>query len=749
MNYRSQLNPEQIEATEYTEGPLLILAGAGSGKTRVLMYRIVSLLDKGVEPERILAITFTNKAAREMRERAQSLIGSAVSRMWIATFHAACARILRREIEVFGFTRAFTIIDTNDAERHYKNIVSEIGLDKKIYAPGVLGAAIDKAKNSMQTPEEFRDAATDVFNRNVARVYIMYQRILKQNNCLDFNDIINYCVRLFENYPDVLRYYQEKFQYIMVDEYQDTNHSQYRLVTLLAKGHRRICVVGDEDQGIYTWRGADITNILSFSKEYPDAKIIKLERNYRSTQPILNAAWHVIQNNSERLDKRLWSEKQSNEMVILQSLDNEHAEAQAVITEIQRLRTERNLAYSDFAVLYRVHSQSRQLEEKLLQQQIPYTIFGGIRFFERREIKDIIAYLRVLVNPYDDQSLRRIINVPRRGIGLTTLQHLDAFAQQMELPLYACLEMVDEIPGFSPRTKSKIAEFSQLLSNFRQQMDFLPVKDLLNEIVERSGYHLELENSGKEEDQDRIANLQELINVASEFDVREEESNEEENALMTFLSNVSLLTNSDVSDAETRDLVYLMTLHSAKGLEFPVVFIVGMEEGVFPHFRSLEDPKQVEEERRLCYVGMTRAKDLLYLSRSGSRMLYGVTQSSLASRFIDEIPKEYLLDRSRPSQKQMLQATTWQGSPPPSQFYQSVRPKRGEDDLRPSRSSEVKNEPIGNFTVGDLVQHNTLGRGTLLSLVGQGENQIAAILFEDGSKKTFLLKYAKIERVQE
>lgn len=744
MELQQVLNPEQRAAVEHLDGPLLILAGAGSGKTRVLIYRIAWMLEQGIDPERVLAITFTNKAAQEMRERAMELVGPAVSRMWISTFHSACVRILRREIDVLGYKSSFTIIDQDDMERTIKAIIRAFHLDEKIYTPGSVAGVIDQAKNQMLDTAEFRRRATDPFSGNVADVYEEYQRQLRKTNCLDFNDLINLTVHLFETHPEVLRRYQDRFQYIMIDEYQDTNHSQYRLVSLLAAAHHNLCVVGDEDQGIYSWRGADITNILNFEQDYPEAKIVKLEQNYRSTQNILDAAWHVISNNRSRKEKRLWSERQSNELVILQCLENEHAEAQAVVLEIERLRAERNLHYNDFAVLYRLHNQSRVIEEKMLQRQIPYTIYGGIRFFERREIKDVLAYLRIIANPYDDQSLQRIINVPRRGIGETTLTHLDEFARQMQIPWYAALEVAEEIPGINKRTVERLQSLWRLLDTLRLQQEFFNVTEMTDQILERTGYRDSLSASLKEEDQERLDNIMELLNVTTEFDQSAEEA---QRGLEAFLAHVSLMTSTDRREEENPDRVVLMSLHSAKGLEFPVVFLTGMEEGLFPHSRALDSEPAIEEERRLCYVGMTRAKDLLYLSYASGRTLYGQPRYNTPSRFIDEIPQELLFDRKQPSRRKALKATTWETSPPPSLFYGSPRENGSK---RPAQETP---RMMGNLIVdikeGDSVWHRNWEEGIVISLRGQGEETMAEVAFTGVGTKLLLLKYAGLEKMEE
>ncbi|MCL2549272.1 MAG: UvrD-helicase domain-containing protein [Symbiobacteriaceae bacterium] len=734
------LNEQQLAAVEYCEGPLLILAGAGSGKTRVLIHRIAWLLRQGVAPERILAITFTNKAAQEMRDRATALVGVSISRMWISTFHAACVRILRRDIETMGYRTNFTIVDAGDSERIIRSVIKDLNLDDKRYPTGELSTLIDRAKNDMIDVSAYRSLAKDTFERNVALVYALYQDQLLKTNSLDFNDLINLTVRLFEEHPDVLARYQDQFQYLMVDEYQDTNHSQYRLVRLLAAPHQRICVVGDDDQGIYSWRGADISNILNFARDYPQARVIKLEQNYRSTQNILDAAWHVISKNLSRTEKRLWTERHSSDLVILQCLQNEHAEAQAIVLEIERIRAERHLKYSDFAVLYRVHSQSRVIEEKLIQRRIPYTIYSGLRFFERAEVKDVLAYLRVLVNPYDDQSMRRIINVPRRGIGDTTLSHVQEFAQQMQIPWYVALEMAEEIPNLNNRTVRRLTDLWRLLDDLRKMQEYLSVSELTEELLHRTGYRDLLEGSLKTEDQERLANLGELLNVTAEYDRRREEGQ----GLMEFLAEVALLSSSDLGDEELLDRVMLMSLHSAKGLEFSVVFLTGMEEGLFPFKRALDNDRELEEERRLCYVGMTRAKDLLYLSYTEGRAMYGQMFPAIPSRFLADIPKELIYDRKQPSRQKALQATTWSSSPPPSLFYESSRTITADKEAIPRMVGQM----IITINVGDRVWHRNWEEGTVLSIKGSGEDTMAEVEFHGVGKKLLLLKFAGLEKVE-
>lgn len=637
-NLLDNLNKQQREAVEHTEGPLLILAGAGSGKTRVLTHRIAYLInEKNVYPSNILAITFTNKAAREMKERVQNLLEGSYD-MWVSTFHSACARILRMEIEkLSGYKKNFIIFDTDDQVKLIKECLKELNYNEKNFPPKEMISSISKAKDQLMTPSKFMDRyGRDFRLKKVADIYSLYQKKLMANNALDFDDILFKTVEIFQNNPDVLQRYQQKFKYIMVDEYQDTNYCQYMLVNLLAKSHRNLCVVGDDDQSIYSWRGADIGNILNFEKDFPDAKVIKLEQNYRSTQTILDAANSVISNNFGRKNKRLWTDNGEGRPIVSYKAMDERDEADFIIGEVDRLSFQEQRSLNNFAILYRTNAQSRVLEEMCMARGIPYKIVGGHRFYDRMEVKDVIAYLRVIQDPEGDLSIKRIINVPKRGIGKATLDTLEDYARQNGISIYEALLFVDSIEGIGKKAKNSIKEFVRLIAELMDLAEKESASEVINQVIIRSGYLEELEK-GDDEDQERGKNIKELISAALEY----EEKNED-NSLTGFLENMALMSDIDGLDEE-REGITMMTLHSAKGLEFPVVFICGMEEGLFPTQRAFFEEHQLEEERRLMYVGVTRAKEKLYLTSAFERTLYGNTSYTMESRFLREIPKELMM----------------------------------------------------------------------------------------------------------
>jgi len=637
-NLLDNLNKQQREAVVNTEGPLLILAGAGSGKTRVLTHRIAYLInEKNVHPSNILAITFTNKAAREMKERVQKLLEGSYD-MWVSTFHSACARILRMEIEkLSGYKKNFIIFDADDQQKLIKECLKELNYNEKNFPPKEMLSAISKAKDQLMTPGKFMDRyGRDFRLKKVADIYALYQKKLMANNALDFDDILFKTVELFEYNPDVLQRYQQKFKYIMVDEYQDTNYCQYMLVNLLAKSHRNLCVVGDDDQSIYSWRGADIGNILNFEKDFPDAKVIKLEQNYRSTQTILDAANCVISNNFGRKKKRLWTDNGEGKSIVYYKAMDERDEADFIIGEIDRLAFQEQRSLNSFAILYRTNAQSRVLEEMCMARGIPYKIVGGFRFYDRMEVKDIIAYLRVIQDPEGDLSLKRIINVPKRGIGKSTLDTLENYARQNGISLYEALLFVDNIEGIGKKAQSSIKEFVRLIAELMDIAEKESASEVISQVILKSGYLEELEK-GDDEDQERGKNIKELISAALEY----EEKNED-NSLTGFLENMALMSDIDGLDEE-REGITMMTLHSAKGLEFPVVFICGLEEGLFPTQRAFFEEHQLEEERRLMYVGVTRAKERLYLTSAFQRTLYGNTSYTIESRFLREIPKDLMV----------------------------------------------------------------------------------------------------------
>ncbi|MED5018957.1 DNA helicase PcrA, partial [Paenibacillus chibensis] len=632
-----KLNPPQQQAVEATEGPLLILAGAGSGKTRVLTHRIAYLIaTRKAPPWGILAITFTNKAAREMQERVTKLVGGEGRDIWVSTFHSMCVRILRKDIDRIGFNSNFTILDSTDQLSLVRNCMKDLNLDTKKFEPKAILSLISTAKNELITPAQYEQKAGDYIESIAAKVYTMYQRRLKSNNSLDFDDLIMATIQLFKEVPDVLDFYQKKFQYIHVDEYQDTNRAQYMLCRMLADGHHRICVVGDSDQSIYRWRGADISNILNFEEDYPEARTIMLEQNYRSTSTILNAANEVIKLNGGRKPKKLWTDKGDGDKIKVYRADSEHDEGYFVTSEISK-NVNQGKSYQDHAILYRTNAQSRVIEEILIKSDIPYQIVGGIKFYDRKEIKDILGYLRLISNPDDDLSLVRVINVPKRGIGDTSVAKLSAAAAERGVSIFQVLAVVDDL-GFAGKTRNALVEFYDMIAALSQMVDYLSVTELTEKMLEMSQYRIDMQRENTIESRSRLENIDEFLSVTMEF-----EKNNDDKSLVSFLTDLALIADIDsVNDEEEdrSDAVILMTMHSAKGLEFPVVFIVGMEEGVFPHSRAFQDNEELEEERRLAYVGITRAEKQLFLTCAQMRTLFGRTTANPPSRFLDEIPEE-------------------------------------------------------------------------------------------------------------
>ncbi|WP_214833153.1 DNA helicase PcrA [Exiguobacterium sp. s152] len=726
------MNPPQAEAVKYTDGPLLIMAGAGSGKTRVLTHRVAYLMaSKQIAPWNILAITFTNKAAREMKDRIARLVGGVADDIWISTFHSMCVRILRRDIDRIRYDRNFSILDSSDQLTAIKQVLKELNLDPKKYEPRTLLGMISNHKNELRTPQ---DAAALVGNnpyeKVVSDVYTAYEKKLKQNNVLDFDDLIMKAIQLFQEAPDVLAFYQKKFQYIHVDEYQDTNRAQYTLVKLLAQAHENLCVVGDSDQSIYRWRGADIANILTFEKDYPSAHVILLEQNYRSTKRILEAANGVIQNNSGRKDKQLWTENVEGEKLLLHVASDDRDEAFFIINQMKELRQE-GIDYGEMAVLYRTNAQSRGLEEMLLKSNIPYKMVGGTKFYERKEIKDILAYLRLIANPDEDISFVRVVNEPKRGIGAATVDKLGDFAGMQGVSLMEAIRDI-ELSGIAPRTATKLAEFRQLMVDLRQMADYLSISELIEEVLKKSGYEEMLKIEKTLEAESRLENLQEFLSVAQNF---EKESDEQ--TLVAFLTDLTLVSDLDtLEEVDELHQVTLMTLHSAKGLEFPVVFLIGMEEGLFPHSRALNDPEEMEEERRLAYVGITRAEKRLYLTRAQSRMLYGRFQNNPESRFLHELP-ETLLERSGKAKKPMpWNPVESPGKLPVNGFSSKPKPKL-------AQSSGA--ESIG-WNVGDKANHKKWGQGTVVQTRGEGDQLELDIAFPAVGIKRLLAKFAPIEK---
>ncbi|KAB7672451.1 DNA helicase PcrA [Bacillus sp. B1-b2] len=726
------LNPEQKDAVISTDGPLLIMAGAGSGKTRVLTQRIAYLMvEKGVNPYNILAITFTNKAAKEMRQRIAVVLGGASEDIWISTFHSMCVRILRKDIDRIGYNRNFTILDTTDQQSVIKGILKDRNIDPKKYDPRAILASISSSKNELITPEEYAKTAGDYFSNIVSDVYAEYQRRLRKNHALDFDDLIMQTIHLFQRVPEVLEFYQRKFQYIHVDEYQDTNRSQYMLVKLLASRFRNLCVVGDSDQSIYAWRGADISNILSFEKDYPNAKVVMLEQNYRSTKTILQAANQVISNNSSRKDKNLWTENDEGNMIHYYRADSEQGEAQFVIGKIQELRRTRDLSLSDIAILYRTNAQSRVMEEMLLKANIEYSIVGGIKFYDRKEIKDTLAYLRLVSNPDDDISFQRVINVPKRGIGSTSIDKIANFAAMHDMSMFDALDAI-ELIGLSPKITKAAAEFRDLVRNFNRMQDYLSVTELVEQIIDKSGYVEMLKAEKSIEAQSRLENIEEFMSVSKNF-----EDTNEDKSLISFLTDLALVADIDKldEDGNQADSIVLMTLHSAKGLEFPIVFLIGLEEGVFPHSRSLMEETEMEEERRLAYVGITRAEQQLFLTNAQMRTLFGRTNMNPPSRFIKEIP-EALLEGLNPVQKPKSSSR-----PSHSAVSQPVR----KAFIR-SNTTSTGGEGIG-WNVGDKAVHGKWGTGTVVSVKGEGDSKELDIAFPSPTGiKRLLAKFAPIQK---
>ena len=710
------LNPVQRKAVQHTEGPLLLLSGAGSGKTRVITHRIAYLIrHHDVSPYNILAVTFTNKAAGEMRSRLENLIGSISQHLWAATFHSTCARILRKDIERLGYSRSFTIYDTADQLTLIKEILKRLQLRESDVHPKAILSTISKAKNELTTPEMYAKTVSDFFEERVELIYRMYQDSLRENNALDFDDLIMLTVNLLESRSDVLGFYQSKFRYILIDEYQDTNHSQYRLVNALAKKHRNICAVGDDDQSIYSWRGADINNILDFERDYSNTTVLRLEQNYRSTQNILEAAYEVVRNNSMRTEKKLWTQNKMGECIRCFEALDENEEANVVLREIERWR-EKGVKYGECVIFYRINAQSRTFEDALRKANIPYQIVGSVRFYERLEIKNIMAYLRVIANPADTISLKRIINVPRRGIGETTLQRLEIFARAADISLLKAIKRVGEVTTLREAERDKVRIFAQLIESFKAEDS---AAHTIEQLLNRSGYLKSLMQEGTIEAQSRVENVRELVTAAVEYDERETEP-----TLAGFLEMITLVADIDTMDDKS-DVVTLMTLHSAKGLEFPIVFMVGMEQGLMPHKRSFSSEAELEEERRLCYVGITRAKEQVYMTYARERRQYGYTEHSIPSCFIEEIPHE-LLNREevyKPSHRAVVS---------------SYDPDQPDDDVDFSFDYEV----------GEVVYHTKFGRGKITAMSGYGADMRVTIRFARGIEKTLMAGYARLQRAE-
>ncbi|MBV4428573.1 DNA helicase PcrA [Clostridium tyrobutyricum] len=746
MNLRNLLNKEQYEAVTTIEGPLLILAGAGSGKTRVLTYRIAHMIqDLNVYPSKILAITFTNKAAGEMKDRVKALVGNEADNMWISTFHSSCVRILRREIDKLGYNKNFAIYDSYDQKVLIKQCMEELDIDEKYITGRELINKISSQKDNLISAERYkRENESNLRLNKVADVYMLYQKKLKNNNALDFDDLIYKTVQLFKENSDVLEFYQRKFQYIMIDEYQDTNKSQYELVELLAKSHKNICVVGDDDQCIYEWRGADIRNILDFEKDYPNTKVIKLEQNYRSKANILKAANDIISNNSERKTKVLRTENDNGDKIKLYRAYSDIDEGMYVSSQIKKICREQNKHYRDFAILYRTNAQSRVFEDVFMKSNIPYRIVGGLKFYDRKEIKDIMSYLKFINNPLDDVSLRRIINEPKRSIGNTTVDKVQNFAASMDECMYSVLLDIDEVLSLPKRSVSSIKKFVSLINSFIRSRDKISVSSLIKEVIETTGYIDKLKDLKDAESVSRIENLKELVSAAVEF-----ESTSEDKSLSAFLEKVTLVSDIDNFD-EDADSVVIMTVHSAKGLEFPVVFMVGMENGIFPGSQSLENSAEMEESRRLCYVGITRAKERLYMTSAESRRVFGRMVSYSQSEFLSEISsslKEYDNINNNittfGNRSNFNDNKSWMPRMTKKTPFEVKR-----DVTIKNKSEEIVNTlKAENVKAGIKVKHNKFGIGTIVSVSKNGSDIKLTIAFDKNGIKNLMYGVARLEAV--
>lgn len=749
MSIYDRLNEQQKKGVFTTEGPVLLLAGAGSGKTGVITHRIAHLIDDcGVNSYNILAITFTNKAAREMRERVDDLVGCGADAAWIMTFHAACVRILRRFIDRLGYGTNFTIYDTDDQKSLMKEVCKSMDVDTKVYKEKMLLSRISAAKDELLSPDDlYLRANNDYTQMRIAEVYRVYEERLKKNNAVDFDDIINLTVELFEKNDDVLDYYQERFKYIMVDEYQDTNTAQFKLVSLLARKYHNLCVVGDDDQSIYKFRGANIRNILNFKEYFPEAEIIKLEQNYRSKSNILDAANAVIKNNSGRMDKSLWTEQDAGDKIAFNVYETGYAEAEGIAFGIEKNIND-GYAYNDCAILYRTNAQSRAIEEKLLGHNIPYRIYGGINFYSRKEIKDILAYLKTIDNGMDDIAVRRILNVPKRGIGATSVGKIQAYADEQNIGFYDALKQAEDIPGLG-RSASKITPFTDLIRLFRAELHELSIVRLINDIIEKTGYMDYLaENDSPEEVEERRANIDELISKAATY-----EDGEETPTLSGFLEEVALVADIDNMD-DNNNVVSLMTLHSAKGLEFPIVYLAGMEDGLFPSYMCIDsdDPSELEEERRLCYVGITRAKQKLIMSAAKVRMVRGETHMNKVSRFISEIPAELMVNSTQGPAHKIL---TSDGT---DKDHFHLPPRKAGESRFQSFQHDVLKEDIfdkkpsaGNaglgYGIGDKVRHIKFGTGTVKEIKNGGRDYEVTVDFENGGTKKMFASFAKLQKI--
>lgn len=764
-----ELNPMQKQAVEQTEGPCLVIAGAGSGKTKVLTYKVAYLLEKGVKPWNILAITFTNKAANEMKERVEALVGTATADIWLGTFHSICVRILRKFIDRLGFDNSFVIFDTTDQKTLVKHCLKDMNIDSKMFTEKSIINEISNAKNDMIEPEDYcKKHEGDYRKDTIGKVYIEYQKRLKENNAIDFDDIINFTIKIMQENPDVIEYYSEKFRYILVDEYQDTNKSQFTLVSLLASRYGNVTAVGDSDQSIYSFRGADITNILNFEKDFPGTKIIKLEQNYRCTGNILKAANAVIKNNGDKFEKRLWTENDEGAIPIVDCEDDEYHEATYVVEQINHLKREEYLKNSDFAILYRMNSQSRAIEDILRREEIPYKIIGGLKFYERKEIKDAIAYLRLIANQSDNLSFQRIINEPKRGVGRTSVEKISAISAQEGISMY---EVVKNADRFIPAIYNKTRDFVNAIEELKSLE--LPVSELLKEMLKKTGYTKSLEAENTIEANSRIENLEEFLTVAIEF-----EKEAVDKSLQEFLNGISLSSDTDNIE-ESDDMVTLMTLHSAKGLEYPVIFLVGMEEGIFPGFQSMNEPSEIEEERRLFYVGITRAQQFLYITFANKRTIFGSTSYNPPSRFLKEIPSE-LLDGydeamntnskkdefedsdfewgyGRRQWNSRFNKTSENGSIKTHKIASSDEiptinttgfKRTAESFLKNIQARNNKSVDLSKYKEGQNIYHKKFGEGVITKLEPEGDDYKVDIDFAKAGHKRLMAKFAGLEIIE-
>lgn len=740
MNIYDTLNKEQREAVFYTEGPLLILAGAGSGKTRVLTHRIAYLIDEmGVNPWNILAITFTNKAAGEMRDRVDKIVGFGSESIWVSTFHSTCVRILRRYIDRLGYDNNFTIYDTDDQKTLMKDVCKLLQVDTKIYKERALLSAISAAKNEFITPQEYElNAAGDYNRQKIAKVYWEYEKQMRANNALDFDDLLVKTVQLLQSQPDVLEYYQERFRYIMVDEYQDTNTVQFKLISLLAKKYRNLCVVGDDDQSIYKFRGANIRNILDFESVFEDAHVIKLEQNYRSTGTILDAANAVIANNVGRKAKALWTDKGEGDKIQFRQFDDAFEEANYIANDIAKHIKDGTRNYRDHAILYRTNAQSRIFEERFIVANIPYKVVGGVNFYARREIKDLLAYLKTIDNGKDDLAVRRIINVPKRGIGLTTINRVQDNAMGREVSFYEALRTADMIPGIG-RSAGKLESFVALIEHFKEKSKTMSISDLMQYVIDMTGYVEDLKAEGDEEAEGRIENIDELMSKIASY----EESCEEQPTLSGFLEEVALVADIDSLD-EDSDYVVLMTLHSAKGLEFPEVYLAGMEDGIFPSYMTItsDDPTDIEEERRLCYVGITRAQENLTMTCARRRMIRGETQYNKTSRFLKEVPV-YLLSTGFVIEKPVHDTKKPEAYVQAKQAFKS----KAFGVTAPAKSFGAKSGDGLSYDVGDRVKHMKFGEGLVTGIVAGGRDYEVTVSFDNVGVKKMFASFAKLQKI--